>query len=155
MGGVAFNSGLPDGGVYEGNETQAYGQLILNTFVGDRLALGAVPTLVYNPRIAEVDKGSAFVLGLNAQVYVSEMASLFGEWLVTPEGADYPDEGTALGDVATIGLELETGGHFFKLLITNSARMNPTQVLQGTPFPFEPDEWRLGFNITRLLHLGG
>jgi hypothetical protein len=29
--------------------------------------------------------------------------------------------------------------------------MNPTQVLGGTPVDFEPDEWRFGFNLTRLL----
>lgn len=155
MGGVAFNTGLPEGEVYDGNETQAYGQLILNARVGERLAIGAVPTLLYNPRIADTDKGSELMLGLNAQVYLSAMASLFGEWVVSPASADFPDEATGLADAATIGLELETGGHFFKLLVTNSTRLNPTQLLQGTPYPFEPNEWRLGFNVTRLLSLGG
>lgn len=154
MGGVAFNPGLPEGEVYEGKETQAYGQLIVNARLGERLALGAVPTFVYNPRVADPDRGDAFVLGLNAQVYVSSMASLFGEWMVSPQSAGFPDESTALGDAVTLGLELETGGHFFKLLVTNSIRLNPTQVLQGTPYPFEPHDWRLGFNITRLLSLG-
>ena len=155
MGGVAFNTGLPEGEAYEGNETQAYGQLILNARVGERLALGVVPTLLYNPRIADADKGNAFVLGLNAQVYLSSWASLFGEWVVSSASADFPDEATALDDPVTLGLELETGGHFFKLLVTNSTRLNPTQMLQGTPYPFKPHEWRLGFNITRLLSLGG
>jgi len=154
MGGVAFNTGLPANEVYEGDETQAYGQLIVNARLGERLALGAVPTLVYNPRIADPDKGSAFVLGLNAQAYFSSMASVFGEWLVSPASADFPDEATPLEDAITLGLELETGGHFFKLLVTNSTRLNPTQVLQGTPNPFKPHDWRLGFNITRLLSVG-
>ncbi len=114
-----------------------------------------VPTLLHNPRIADTDKGNAFVLGLNAQLYLSSMASLFGEWVVSPESADFPDEATALHDPVTLGLELETGGHFFKLLVTNSTRLNPTQELQGTPFPFKPHDWRFGFNVTRLLSLGG
>jgi hypothetical protein len=29
--------------------------------------------------------------------------------------------------------------------------MNPTQFLGGSNVSFEPDEWRFGFNITRLL----
>ena len=53
-------------------------------------------------------------------------------------------------DAVTFGFELETGGHFFKLLLTNSTRMNPAQFLGGTPNEFKPKEWRLGFNITRL-----
>ncbi len=155
MGGVAFNTGLPTDAGYDGNETQAYGQLIVNALVGGRLALGAVPTILHNPRIADADAGNAFVLGLNAQVYLSSMASLFGEWVLSPSNADFPDETTMLDDPATFGLELETGGHFFKLLVTNSTRLNPTQELEGTPYPFKPHDWRFGFNITRLLSLGG
>jgi hypothetical protein len=29
--------------------------------------------------------------------------------------------------------------------------MNPSQYLAGTPTSFEPDAWRFGFNITRVL----
>ena len=54
-------------------------------------------------------------------------------------------------DSGTFGIELETGGHFFKILLTNQPRMNPTQFLGGTPFEFKADEWRVGFNVTRIL----
>ena len=54
-------------------------------------------------------------------------------------------------DVGTFGVELETRGHFFKIVLTNQNRLNPTQFLSGTEFDFKPDEWRLGFNITRIL----
>jgi hypothetical protein len=36
-------------------------------------------------------------------------------------------------------------------MATNSVRLNPAQFVVGTPFSFAPDEWRLSFNITRLL----
>jgi hypothetical protein len=35
--------------------------------------------------------------------------------------------------------------------VTNSLRTNPSQFLVGSEYAFEPDEWRLGFAITRLL----
>jgi hypothetical protein len=54
-------------------------------------------------------------------------------------------------DAGAFGIELETGGHFFKVFLTNSVRLNPSQYLMGTDFPFESSEWRLGFAITRLL----
>jgi len=38
------------------------------------------------------------------------------------------------------------------VLLTNLVRMHPAQYLAGAPNPFEADEWRVGFNITRLLH---
>ncbi|GMV06573.1 MAG: hypothetical protein AMXMBFR53_28490 [Gemmatimonadota bacterium] len=145
-GGVAWNTGLPDDGGLEDNERQAYVQLVANALLADRFAVGVVPTLLANPRVEDADAGSAFSLGLHGQLYVSEQVSLLGEWLVAEEreGLEH--------DAGTFGVELETGGHFFKLILTNSARMNPTQFLGGTPFAFEADEWRLGFNVTRLLH---
>lgn len=144
-GGVAWNTELPDLGGTKDNETQAYVQAILNVLLGDRLALGIVPTLLRNPRVADADAATAAVLGLNGQLYVADQVSLLGEWIVSAEreGLEH--------DAGTFGIELETGGHFFKLLLTNSGRLNPTQFLGGTPFPFQPDQWRLGFNITRLL----
>jgi hypothetical protein len=71
--------------------------------------------------------------------------SLLAEWIVTEERVGLEN------DAATVGVELETRGHHFKLLLTNQARMNPTQHLGGTATDFEPDTWRFGFNITRLL----
>ena len=56
-------------------------------------------------------------------------------------------------DAGALGIELETGGHFFKIVVTNSIRLNQAQYLAGAFSPFEPGEWRLGFNITRLLTL--
>lgn len=143
--GVALNTQTPEGAGYEEDETQAWAQLVVNALVAGRLALGAVPTLLHNPRIADVEAEDAFVLGLHGQVYLSEMVSVFGEWILAEEREELDR------DAGTIGVELETGGHFFKLMVTNSTRMNPAQTLGGTPFRFEPDEWRLGFNITRLL----
>lgn len=52
----------------------------------------------------------------------------------------------------SVGLEIETLGHVFKLLATNQVRMNPTQYLEGTPFGYDKDAWHFGFNITRVFH---
>jgi len=144
-GGIAWNTELPETAGFEGNETQAYAQAILNVLLGDRLALGVVPTVLRNPRVADLETENALVIGLNGQLYLSEQASVLGEWIVADEreGLEH--------DAGTFGIELETGGHFFKLVLSNSARMNATQLLAGTPFAFRTDEWRLGFNVTRVL----
>ncbi|MDP2956916.1 MAG: DUF5777 family beta-barrel protein [Longimicrobiales bacterium] len=144
-GGVAWNTQLPDEGGLEDNESQAYAQLVANALLGGRFAVGVSPTVLRNPRVGDVEAGNAFALGLAGQLYLSEQVSLLTEWVVAGEreGLEH--------DAGTFGLELETGGHFFKLVLSNSARMNPTQFLGGTPYPFNADEWRLGFNITRVL----
>ena len=149
MGGAAFNLGALEteaaGIRIENNEAQYYAQAMLNASFGDRLALGVVPTGFYNLRIEDVDPMSTFVLGLHGQYYTGGSLSLLAEWIMSVESVNYPHDG------ATFGLEIETRGHFFKLLVTNQVRMNPTQFLVGTPFRYGGDAWRLGFNVTRLL----
>lgn len=145
MGGVAWNTQVFEVDGAEDNEMQMYAQLILNALVGERLAVGVVPTYLRNPRLRDTESENAFALGVNGQLYVTDSMSLLAEWLVAEARQDLEK------DAATFGIEFETRGHFFKLLFTNQARMNPTQFLGGTDISFEPDEWRFGFNITRLL----
>lgn len=148
-GGVAFNTEAPVGA--DDNEMQAYGQAVLNVLLGQRFAVGVVPSVLYNPTIKFVPTEVDFALGLNGQVYVSQHVSFLAEWVVSPTHPDV-DSADLEYDSGSFGIELETGGHFFKVLLTNQVRMNPTQYLAGAPNPFEADEWRVGFNITRLLH---
>lgn len=145
MAGVAWNTEAPTEAGADENEAQAYGQLILNASFGDRFALGIVPTVLRNPVIEAAESETVFVLGGNAQLYLSDQVSLLAEWIKSPSRPDRRH------DSGTFGVELETGGHFFKIVLTNQMRMNPAQFLAGSPFEFESDEWRVGFNITRLL----
>jgi hypothetical protein len=145
LGGVAWNTDVFEVDGAEDNEMQAYGQLIANVLLGERVALGLVPSYLYNARLEDFDEESAFALGINGQIFLTGAMSFIGEWIVT-EAAEGQEH-----DPATFGIELETRGHFFKLIITNQALLNPTQYLGGTPTQFEADEWRFGFNIQRLL----
>jgi Membrane bound beta barrel domain (DUF5777) len=61
------------------------------------------------------------------------------------ESVNYPH------DAVSFGVEIETRGHFFKLLLANQVRMNPAQFLVGTPSAYGGGGWRLGFDVTRLL----
>jgi hypothetical protein len=145
MGGAAANFGAFESGGVENNEAQYYAQAMLDARFGEKLALGIVPTGFRNPRIEDVDPVNTFVLGLHGQFYASRGFSLLAEWIVSVESVAYPHDG------ASFGIELETRGHFFKIVLTNQVRMNPTQYLVGTPFEYGKDDWRLGFNVIRLL----
>jgi hypothetical protein len=145
MGGIAWNTAAPTGAGADDGEGQSYGQLMLNVLVGERLALGVVPTVMHNPVIVDATSENTFVLGGHAQLYLSQHASLLAEWIKSPGRAGLEHNS------GTFGIELETGGHFFKVILTNQARMNPTQFLGGTPFEFKSDEWRVGFNVTRVI----
>jgi hypothetical protein len=145
MGGVAWNTADVFG--VDDNEAQLYAQVILNVLMGERFGLGVVPTYLRNPRILDLESENGFVLGLNGQVYLSESMSILGEWIVSEARVGLEHHS------GTFGVEIETRGHFFKLVLTNQVRMNPTQFLGGTPSAFSADELRVGFNITRRLAL--
>jgi len=145
MAGSAFNFGAPELLGVESNEAQHYLQVMLNASIHDRFALGVVPTAFRNPRIRDVDPMNTFALGLHGQYYATGSMSMLAEWILSSENVDYPHDGVSFG------MEVETRGHFFKVILTNQVRMNPTQFLVGTPYRYGGNSWRLGFNITRLL----
>jgi hypothetical protein len=145
VGGAAWNGDAPillDGST---RAWQYYGQLTANVMLGERFALGVVPSFLWNPRLDAAEAQNTLSVGILGQFYLSQHVSVLGEWNISEEriGQEY--------DTGTFGIELETGGHFFKIVTSNSVRLNPTQFLAGTPFSFNTDEWRLGFNVTRLL----
>ncbi len=141
-GGVAYNGELPES---VERSTQLYGQLILNSQLGDKLALGVVPWILRDPDLEAPSAETAVGVGVYAQFYLGDQVSILGEWNATEGYSDFTH------DAGTLAVELETGGHFFKLMVTNTIRLNPSQFLAGADQPFEPGEWRFGFNVTRLL----
>jgi hypothetical protein len=80
-----------------------------------------------------------------AHYYVSSLLAFIVEWNVSD------DLETFTHDAVSVGFHLETGGHFFKIVLTNSTSLNPSQFLLGSASPIAADEIRLGFNVTRLL----
>jgi hypothetical protein len=145
QGGASWSSEVPERDSGDPGNFQYYGQLILNTMVADRLALGVVPSYLYNVLLDRLDPVQDLYWGFYGQLFLTDMFSVNGEWTMGENRAELEH------DAGSFGLELETGGHFFKVFLSNSVRLNPTQYLVGTDLPFEPDEWRLGFAITRLL----
>lgn len=141
-GGVAWNKEV---GGLQGSSTQVHAQLIVNAGVGDRVALGVVPALVSNPLVRVDGEDAAFSVGVHGQLYLTDQLSLVGEWVATEERPTLPH------DPASLSLELETGGHFFRVGVTNSLRLNPAQHFAGAERAFQGDELRLAFNITRVL----
>lgn len=143
--GVAQNTSLGDRAAWDGHNTQAYAQIIFNTMVGKSFALGVVPSYLHNSEPACADRQYSFTVGLHAQYYVSDLFNVLAEWNPTITGW----RGTH--NPVSLGIELETGGHFFKVILSNSDLLNPAQFLAGAPDAFNDGRLRIGFNITRIL----
>ncbi len=122
---------------------QAYGQAILNTQLGESLALGLVPSYLYNADIFANETQYSFTLGSAAQYYFSTRMSLLAEWNPTVSGL------RQTYNSITLGLEIETGGHFFKIVLSNNDKVNTSQYLVGADKDVTQGDVGFGFMITR------
>jgi len=143
--GTAWNTQVVGRAKSDDMNFQYFGQLVLNTLIQRKLGLGVVPTYVYNSHITCPSKEYSFTLGSYAQYYITHLLSVLVEWTPTVTGfrKDY--------NSVAAGIELETGGHFFKIFLTNNSKLNQTQFHNGADLAFGDGDWRLGFVITRLL----
>lgn len=123
--------------------------LVVSRKLAARGALYAVPAWVGNTRLDPITQGnddSTLVLGLGARLRVSETVSLLAE--AHPRLAGYKgDRGS--GDpkpLYTFGIEARVGGHSFQLNFSNDLGTTPAQVARGQK---GPDDWFIGFNLTR------
>ena len=145
QGGAGWSTDVSDRDATDPGNRQYYGQLILNAAPSERLAVGIVPSYLHNVLLDKDDLVSDLYLGLTGQLFLTDVFSVNAEWNLGKNRGDFSH------DAGAFGVEMETGGHFFKVFVTNSIRLNPSQYLVGTDFDFSPDNWRLGFGITRLL----
>ncbi len=145
QGGLTWNSEPLNRKKMDLKNCQAIGQLILNTMYKNRIGFGFVPTYLYNSYIYCPKEQHSLTLGSYLQCWFSNSFSFCAEWIPTWNGW------RRYHNSAAAGLEIETGGHFFKVLITNNTLLNGAQVHAGAEAPFQSDEWRIGFMITRLI----
>jgi len=134
---------------------QYYAQLIYNArLLDNRLAIGLVPSYVYNSMIFSVNKQQTFTMGTYYQLYLNDMWGIWLEYSPTLSGyqgiLQRSERGRSHNSLSS-GISIETGGHVFYLFATNNTRLNPTQYLVGAPHTANPSNWRLGFAITRYL----
>jgi hypothetical protein len=145
--GLAYN-GKPNSTVENSaGKVQYHASAIINTLYAKKIGLGLVPSYLYNSHIYCQDVQYSFTFGGYLQYYVSEFWSVLVE--VNPTVTGWRDQYNSFA----FGMEVETGGHFFKFLIGNNTRVNHSQFLAGAPDSFDSKDWHIGFNLTRLFKI--
>ena len=154
--GLAWNTDMPayvERGAASSDNLQYYFQVVVNTLLGGKLGLGLVPSYLYNSSIFSVDRQYTLTLGTYAHYYLDRMWGVWVEYsptLAGYQGIIRRQPGRSHNSLAW-GLSLDTGGHTFYVFATNNTRLSPAQYLVGAPDDAAPDNWRMGFGITRFL----
>jgi hypothetical protein len=122
------------------------GQLLIARKFTEALSLQITPTVIHRnlPNIIS-DNQTVFATGLGGRIKVTKHTSVNGEYnYVFPNQID--DRYT---NNLSFSYDIETGGHVFQLLFTNSFGMTERQFITETDGSWGDGDIHFGFNISR------
>lgn len=123
-------------------------QFIVGRKFNDRLTLQLMPTLLHrNLTAAPEFENTVFAVGGGGRFKVTKRMAVTGEYYYVLPDQINTDLYT---NSASLGVDIETGGHVFQLHITNSTAMFENGfITQTVGNPFDGD-LHFGFNISRV-----
>jgi hypothetical protein len=127
----------------------AYQMIIARKF-SDRLSLQFMPTLVYRNQIQSLqDQYYTASLGFAGRYKFTKRMAVTGEYFYLLPGyrADH------YFNSASLGIDIETGGHIFQLHVTNSQGMIEQFYIPQTEGNWLKQGVRIGFNVVRVFTL--
>ena len=134
-----------------GDRVSYTSQLILARKFNNWLSLELLPTYVHRNKVAYNDYNGVFALGVGGRIKFSKRSAIifdyyqvFNDYMVKKNGF-YPPIG--------IGYEVETGGHVFHLLFSNTRSLLDGQYITQTKENPSIGQIRFGFNISRVFNL--
>ncbi len=140
----------PAGSDYPFSNRVAYvNQLLIARKFSNWLSLQLMPTHIhYNFVQYRDDPNDVFAIGVGGRVKLTNRIAFTGEYYMVA-GDKMRDTRNSL----TLGFDIETGGHVFQLLFTNSTGITERTVIGQTTGRWEKGDIHFGFNISRVFTL--
>ena len=121
-------------------------QLLIARKFSDKFSLQVMPAIVhYNLVDSSKFSNNTFALGVGGRVKVSRRMAITGEYYFRATNAGIP-----ACNSLSIGLDIETGGHVFQLVFSNSQGMTDRTFIGQTTDSWEKGALHFGFNISRV-----
>lgn len=128
-------------------------QLLIARKFNDKFSFQLSPTFIHRNLVkSELDMNDVYAMGVGARYKLSKRLSLNAEYYYNYNPNNkFLD--TKYYNSASVGIDIETGGHVFQIMLTNSLGMR-----EGSFIPQTTDKWldkgiHLGFNISRVFAL--
>ncbi len=126
-------------------------QLLLARKFSRRFSLQIVPAwLHYNLVPATSDKNNVFALGFGGRMKIAKRMSINAEYNFVP---DRQLVSVQRSNSLSLELDIETGGHVFQLIFTNSQAMTEPQYIGQTTGRWSKGDVFFGFNISRIFNI--
>ncbi|MEK6151950.1 DUF5777 family beta-barrel protein [Flavobacteriaceae bacterium 3-367] len=126
------------------------GQALLARKFGPHLSVQLSPTFVhFNTVETPQDPHNMFIMGVGTRVKISKRVSLNGEYYYNAN----PLESLNVKNSVAFGVDIETGGHIFQLIVTNAVSMVEKGFLAESTGDFFSGDIHFGFNISRAFQI--
>ena len=136
--------------LYSNNLYYAHQLLIARKF-SNSISLQLMPTIVhYNLVDSSKFSNNTIAIGVGGRIKVSHRIAITGEYYYRVTNADMLYNGLPTYNALSIGIDIETGGHVFQLMLTNSQGLTERTFIGQTTDSWEKGALHFGFNISRV-----
>jgi hypothetical protein len=125
-------------------------QLLVARKFSPKLSFQLTPTYIHKNLVErKIDQNNIFALGTGARFKITNRISFNAEYYYLLPGQTADD----FHNSASLGFDIETGGHVFQLHVTNSQSIIERGFITETAGRWVDGDIRFGFNITRVFGL--
>lgn len=131
------------------------GQLLIARKFSPNVSLQLMPTIIHKNIIETYEENNQFALGLGGRIKLTKSLALTGEYYYNFSAPDNDNllDGQKQYNALALGIDIETGGHVFQLLLTNAIGLTERAFITETQDDFFGGDIHLGFNVTRTFQL--
>lgn len=125
-------------------------QLLIARKFNENLSVQITPTFIHRNLVkSELDQNDIYAVGAGARYKLTKRLSVNAEYYYTYNpNAKFLDPQTY--NAMSIGVDIETGGHVFQIMMTNSQGMREGSFIPQTTGSWGNGDIHLGFNISRV-----
>jgi hypothetical protein len=128
------------------------GQVMIARKFSPSFSLQLTPTIVHRNLVpTELDPNDIYAVGAGGRMKLTRRISLNAEYFYMINSKKYMSE--TIYDPFSVGFDIETGGHVFTLLFTNSLQMIEKGFVGETTGNWLKGDIHFGFNISRVFTL--
>jgi len=142
---------------FENVDRVAYNtQLFIARKFSPALSLQLMPTFIHRNAVDKsVEKNDLMALGFGGRLKVTRSIALTTEYYLRLDAPDNDllPEGQKRYNALGFGIDIETGGHVFQLVLTNTRGLTERAFVGETTGDFFDGNIHLGFNVTRTFQL--
>ena len=139
-----------DPGLVSADRLSYTGQLLIARKFSSKLSLQLMPTLIHRNAVDKrIDDNDLIAIGAGGRYKITRSIALTSEYYYRVGVKNGNLNKNSIG----FGVDIETGGHIFQLVMTNAQGITERAFIGETVGDFFAGDIHLGFNVTRTFQL--